>query len=591
MEKEKEKTAVVVDIGTSKIVAMAAKKDAGLYCIYACESRQLETEDAQRALVRRGVIIDPEGVGKIVVDLLRSIKRSLEEKKLRVERAYIGFGGQGLHTEELMMKLEIDGVIAQQDIDSLKENLRSQAVYPKIRRRYTNYFLDGRAEISPIDKSCRTLETSYRFIVGHCSPELKAFVESRSFGIKIEDLLVSPEGSAFATLEDRERITGCALVEMGAGVTTVSIYHDKELKFMSTIPLGGLAITNDLCRLGIPFAEAESYKINYGVASLSVESEYDAKKTNEEIAHTDEEKLHALNNAISWRAIEIVRNVDEQILNSGFSEYVNSIVLTGGGSALAGIESIFSEVTHKAIRKAEPKRFFVKQSSEETHRPGNAAVIGMLALASEECCSEIIDKTSPVDKQNGDSPQPDPGGNSGNDDNGGGLFGKFFSVLGKIKDEFNNATAPNIRPSESMNDLSPEDEAIRQAEKARKEAERQAAIEKAKLEREAEFERKRAEAAEKRRIEAEREAEHQRQREIKKAEDERKKKEKEERKRREDEAKRNQPSFFENVLGKLGDINDTIVKSAEGTGPSQTGNNVQNTGPNANNNTNLFNNQ
>ncbi|MEJ2679645.1 MAG: cell division FtsA domain-containing protein, partial [Gemmatimonadota bacterium] len=74
-----------------------------------------------------------------------------------------------------------------------------------------------------------------------------------------------------AVLTDDERELGVALVDLGGGTTELVVFHEGKTRHLSTTPLGGSNITNDLMKgLTISFAEAERAKVQWGVASTQL---------------------------------------------------------------------------------------------------------------------------------------------------------------------------------------------------------------------------------------------------------------------------------------------------------------------------------
>jgi cell division protein FtsA len=529
-----------VDIGSSKIVAMAARKMPGQYNIIASETQTLDVEDQTKALVKRGLITDISLLANIIAEILRKLNKKIEEQQLRLEKIYIGYGGQGLHTKICPLELEVDGVIDMSDIDLLKYKLDEHPDHKNIRRYFHSYFLDGKHEKEPVGKTCSKLECRYLLLTGHVCEQLRAKIEERTGGsIKVEEILVSPEATAYAVLEDNERKEGCALVEIGAGITTVSIYHGNELKFLNTIPLGGLAITKDICSLKIPFAEAENHKIKNG----------DAQKISKDKINidnpTEEEKLKALNNIIAARVKEIAVNVHEQIIKSRLAEHVQIIVITGGSSSLSGLEGIFGENTDRPVRTAIPRRTFVKQDSGESLNPANSAVVGMFAMAKEICCKHINPIQPPATpappKEPAATIDPEPVQPEPAKTKSGGFWATIWDNIGEA-----------INQSETY--ISPE-EKEKQRQK-QKESEAEAALKKA------------AQAAERERITKARQEE--------KLEKERRKKEEEERKQKEREAKVKQPGIFDKLDKLNNKISEKLFEEEEPINSNKINNNSNN---------------
>ena len=79
--------------------------------------------------------------------------------------------------------------------------------------------------------------------------------------------MISPLVTADAVLTESERRSGCALIDFGADTSTISIYKNNILRFLTVLPLGGNSITHDLVSLQMEEEEAERLKIRYGNAS------------------------------------------------------------------------------------------------------------------------------------------------------------------------------------------------------------------------------------------------------------------------------------------------------------------------------------
>jgi cell division protein FtsA len=71
---------------------------------------------------------------------------------------------------------------------------------------------------------------------------------------------------ADAVLTEAERRSGCALIDIGADTTTVSVYSKNILRHLAVIPLGGANITKDIATLQMEEADAEKMKLKYGSA-------------------------------------------------------------------------------------------------------------------------------------------------------------------------------------------------------------------------------------------------------------------------------------------------------------------------------------
>ncbi|MDR0412863.1 MAG: pilus assembly protein PilM [Dysgonamonadaceae bacterium] len=355
------KYVAALDLGTFKLLAMAAKKKtAGSLSIL--NSEKLPSGKS----IRRGRIHNIEEIATSVSLLVNRLNRKLATE---IQKIYAGIGGQSLHTEGYSVKKEINGEVTSGIIDDLYLECRQykpefeevlEIVPPE-------YYLDGSLSEQPKGVFCKEIEARFQLILGR--PSLKSFLEKSiqgKAGIEIAGFFISPLATAEVALTNPDKELGCALVEIGAGVTYLSIYKDQSLKYLVTIPLGGTVITKDLCSLDILEAEAERLKLKEGDAMPESGQEEKSDKV------------------IEARACEIVANIADQIKQSGYGHALGAgIILTGGGSLLKNMDKLIAQKTGKPTRMA----------VVEDHT--QACIQGLLALGKEDCAREVP-KTKPT---------------------------------------------------------------------------------------------------------------------------------------------------------------------------------------------------
>ena len=136
--------------------------------------------------------------------------------------------------------------------------------------------------------------------------------------VKVAELILAPKALANAVLTESDRRLGCALVDIGAETTTVSIYKNNILRYLTVIPLGSGNITQDIASLQMADEDAEQFKVLYGDALVAEE---DIDKSEEYVldnGHTLSKEL--LGDIVSARAEEILVNVWNQIQLSGYED-------------------------------------------------------------------------------------------------------------------------------------------------------------------------------------------------------------------------------------------------------------------------------
>lgn len=201
-------------------------------------------------------------------------------------------------------------------------------------------------------------------------------------------MLVAPIALSNVVLTESEMRSGCALVDFGADTTTVSVYKNNILRYLSVLPLGGNNITHDIASLQMEEEDAEKLKLQYGDALYEEEEENEAPAVcTLEDGRTFE--LSLLNNIVGARAEEILANVWNQLQLSGYEDKLFSgVVFTGGGANLKNLEKAFRKISK--MEKVKTAGFIcntVHGHVEELKKDGRQnTLLGLLAAGNENCC-------------------------------------------------------------------------------------------------------------------------------------------------------------------------------------------------------------
>lgn len=122
-----------------------------------------------------------------------------------------------------------------------------------------------------------------------------------------------------------------AIVDIGAGVTSVLIHHNGESRFVRILLVGGDDTTNALStQLGISTEEAEAMKLDLGRGVGSPDAQ------------------RVLQGRVASLVEEIRGSLDYYASQQG-SDSVVSIILTGGGSLTPGLAASIEQTTRVAV--------------------------------------------------------------------------------------------------------------------------------------------------------------------------------------------------------------------------------------------------
>ncbi len=205
--------------------------------------------------------------------------------------------------------------------------------------------------------------------------------------VQVRDIIAAPYAAGVACVSDDEMDRGCLVLDLGGGVTGLAHFADGRLRCLAQVPYGGLHVTGDLAYgLSTTRRFAERLKTLHGcVVRRSCDD--DARITFPLVGESTEQASGEVPRA---RITHIVRARIEEILEfvqarirenwEAFDRHPpRSVVLTGGGSQLDGIDELAEEIFGVPARRARPDLVHGRQGVE--NEPCCAAVSGTLSLA------------------------------------------------------------------------------------------------------------------------------------------------------------------------------------------------------------------
>ena len=390
-----------IELGSSKITGVAGRKNSdGSMQVLAYAQEDSST------FIRKGVIFN---LDKTAQSLTSIINRLEGELKNSIAKVYVGIGGQSLRTVRNVVSrdLEEEAIISEELVNAIgDENVAIPVVDMDILDvAPQEYKIGNNLQADPVGVAGSHIEGRFLNIVARAS--LKKNLE-RCFEqakIEIADLLISPLVTADAVLTESERRSGCVLIDFGADTSTISIYKNNILRFLTVLPLGGNSITHDLVSLQMEEEEAERLKIRYGNAFYEEEEGEEPATCQLEDGNRTIE-LGKLNNIIEARTEEIIANVWNQIQLSGYDDkLLAGLIITGGAANLKDLDEVLRKRSKiEKVRNARFVRNTIHADEDVVKKDGTQnTLFGLLIAGNENCC--LLETPAP---QPHIQPQPQP---------------------------------------------------------------------------------------------------------------------------------------------------------------------------------------
>jgi cell division protein FtsA len=377
-----------LDIGTSKIVCVIAR---------------LRPHPPQEVLRRRSHAIDIIGFAHtsargikagVVIDLAeaeealrRAVDLAEQRAQVQIESVLVSTAAGRIASELLAASINISRAsVSDNDITRVLAAGSRRAVRPGrvvLHSLPIGFTLDDARGIRDprgmvghrfgVDIHVATIDTA-------AARNLMLAVESCHLGV--EAMVAGPYVAGLSALADDEADLGAALIDMGAGTTTIAVFSSGRFVHADGFAIGGNHVTMDLARgLSTTLYDAERIKTFYGSVLGGGLDERDMI-TVPPLGTDDREPPQYVSRATLLRIIkprveEILEMVRDRLAASPFAAEPRArVILTGGASQLAGVAELATRILRRPVRVARP--LGVSGLPDSAKGPAFAVAAGLL---------------------------------------------------------------------------------------------------------------------------------------------------------------------------------------------------------------------
>jgi cell division protein FtsA len=383
------RTAVVaaIDIGTNKI---------------ACLIGRLRPHAAQEVLRRRTHAVEVIGFGHTgasgmkagtVVDLdsvEEAMRHALDLAErmaaVEIESVVVSVTAGRIASELFAASVEVAGSVGDADIERV---LAAGSVNSARAGRVVLHSLpigfsldDARGIRDPRGMLARRFGVDMHVVSVDVAAARNLMLAVERCHIGVAALVASPYAAGLSVLADDETDLGAALVDMGAGTTTLGVFTGGRLIHVDGFALGGNHVTMDLARgLSVSVYDAERIKTVYGSVIAGGSDERDMI-TVQPVGGDEREPPQFVSRAILTRIIkprveEILEMVRDRLASSPFaSEPRGRVVLAGGASQLTGLPELATRILGRPVRIGRP--LGISGLPDAGKGPAFAAAAGLL---------------------------------------------------------------------------------------------------------------------------------------------------------------------------------------------------------------------
>jgi cell division protein FtsA len=377
-----------LDVGTSKIV-----------CLVARLRPRHQTDDPSQ----RSHSVDVIGIGHTVARGMKSgsvvdlgeaesaIRQCIDvaerTAKLQLRSVLVSVSAGRLASELISASVDVAGEsIGERDISRVlsagsRHSVREgRAILHSLP---IGYVVDGAAGVSdPRGMLASRFGIDMHVVTTELSVVRNLMLAIERCHLNVEAMVASPYVAGLSTISNDEADLGAALIDMGAGTTTVAVFAGGRFVHADGFAVGGRHVTLDLARgLSARIGDAERIKTLYGSVLTGGSDERDMVA----VPSLDSEEAEAphfvsratLGRFIKPRVEEILELVRDRLAASPFAaEPRGRVILTGGASQLTGMPEFAAQILGRPVRLARP--LDIAGLPAEAHGPAFAVAAGML---------------------------------------------------------------------------------------------------------------------------------------------------------------------------------------------------------------------
>src|ERR1700716_2298231 len=356
------------DSGTSKIACMIARlrpcppSEALRGRTHAVEL--IGYSQIQSRGVKSGAVVD---LAECEQAVRHSVALAERMAKVRVESVLLSVSGGRLHGQLIEAAADIrGGAVTSADVTRVTSTGMHHATgtgRTVLHALPVGYALDGVKGIrDPRGMVARQFGVDMNVVTSDATVAKNLMLVVERCHLNVEAMAASPYVAGLCVVSDDEADLGAAVVEMGAGSTTIATYSGGRFVHAGGFAVGGQHITMDLARgLGACIADAERIKTLYGTVLTGGS---DARELMSVPSAGDNDRdvplivsRATIANIVRQRAEEIFEMVRDRLPpRPAAAEPKARVVLSGGASQLTGVPELATQILGRPVRIGRPLR-------------------------------------------------------------------------------------------------------------------------------------------------------------------------------------------------------------------------------------------
>ena len=373
---------VAVELGSHGVRSMAVERtEQGWLHVLGAEASNRNT------CVERGVVTNTSNAGYGIGECLKLLSNRIQHPQLT--KAFVALGGRSMKVVEVdsrrnqVIRNEVPQYLLEEMDAECKQKIEERNPHVSVLALIPYaYVLDGVLQEHEPESHQRAAEVVVKYVAFVGAKELEQKVLDSFVRVPkhIEHTYARPDALLCALASDEDLMNGCAILDMGAQTTTLTVFKDNKYVYNKVVSQGGYDVTRDIEQWGISFAYAERLKCNYGTPLM------DEGSANRCVRVPDP---NAPEGVVLLRFGDVVNTIVarlNQILSplmndlQTYEDSIGVLYITGGASMLNGMEQYIQGLTAIPVMYGSHAAWLDENTPDEYYAPNYSSLIGTLIL-------------------------------------------------------------------------------------------------------------------------------------------------------------------------------------------------------------------
>ena len=343
-----------IDIGTEKIALLVAEKDNNGHF------RIIGHNVSPSEGVRKGSLYSIDSLVRVLTKLIDQTQKSFN---LKLVRTRVNISDTHLSCSDGKGKVSINEMVTLEDLDSVLESAMAMSTptnKEKLHIIKKKFIINETVVVdNPMEMEAEVLESKVHIVTVSSSSirNIERCLEQSM--LEVDKIVLNSIAKSNALLTQEDKDSGVCLVDIGAGVTSYSVFNEEGIIRSGVIAFGGDEVTQEIAyAFDTSFEEAKRLKEYYGSAKSSTLSE---EKFIDFIQSTNKD-LHQLSSlelseVIEMAYREIFTLLKNELKHHNLNDIIKSgFVLCGGASNINSIEELVRDFFSKRVKIGQIQR-------------------------------------------------------------------------------------------------------------------------------------------------------------------------------------------------------------------------------------------